>query len=265
MAIGRKTRTSKRVENYANRAIKTSRDALLADVCEGLYKEFLLNNHRLPYGHVTKLLNQLKPKESWISKNLINKAFMKYRAEQKKLKPCEETALVKGVPNVVQIEPNSSTLSELSNVSNSVNSYEKVGRPIGSSAAKKESKRKRLIDTKNIIAKKYVQMKADAKKKNNKARVSKGSLQQLIHDEKKKRQIDDDISPLAIRKRVLRNSLESRHLAGGQVSPLLKIEPAIVSIIVQMACMRQCLNPSKGLLLVNSLIEGTKIQEELIE
>jgi len=187
---------------------------------------------------------------------------MKYRAEQKKLKPCEETALV---PNVVEIEPNLSTLSELSNVSNGVNSYEKVGRPIGSTAAKKESKRKRLIDTKNIIAKKYVQMKADAKKHNNKARVSKGSLQQLIDNEKKRRQIDDDISPLAIRKRVLRNSLESRHLAGGQVSPLLKIEPAIVSIIVQMARMRQCLNPSKGLLLVNSLIEGTKIQEELIE
>ena len=157
---------------------------------------------------------------------------MKYQAEQKKLKPFEDTALVKGVPNVVQIEPNLSTLSEFSNVSNSVNSYKKVGRQIGSTAAKKESKSKRLIDTKNIIAKKYVQMKADAKKKNNKARVSKGSLQQLIQNEKKKRQIDGAISPLAIRKRVLKNSLESRHLAGDQDSPLLKIEPAIVSIIV---------------------------------
>ena len=51
----------------------------------------------------------------------------------------------------------------------------------------------------------------------------------------------------------------------GQVSPLLKIEQVIVSIIVQMSRMRQCLNPSKGLLLVNSLIRGTKIKQELIE
>ena len=64
MAIGRKTRTSKRVESYANCAIKTSRNALLIDICDGMYKEFVLNNHQLPYGHVMKLVNVLKPKES---------------------------------------------------------------------------------------------------------------------------------------------------------------------------------------------------------
>ena len=80
MAISqRKTQTSKRVEVYVNQANKASRNALLADVCEGIYKEFLRNNHRLPYGYVTKLLHDLKPKESWITKNMINKAFMNYQ------------------------------------------------------------------------------------------------------------------------------------------------------------------------------------------
>ena len=264
MPIRRKTRTSKRVESYANRAIKTSRNALLSDICEGMYKEFVLNNHRLPYGHVTKLVDELKPKESWISRNIINKAFIKYRANQKKMKSCEVGGSSKGVPDSIEIEPNLSTLSDLSNVSNSAISYQKVGRPNGSTAARKESKRKKLIDSKNEITKKYVQMMKDTKR-NNKARVSKGSLEKLINEVKKKRNIEDNISLLAIRKRVQRNSLESRHLAGGQVSPLLKIEPVIVSIIVQMARMRQCLNPSKGLLLVNSLIRGTKIKQELIE
>ena len=264
MAIDRKTRTSKRVENYANRAIKASRNALLVDVCEGMYKEFLRNNHRLPYGHVTKLLHQLKAEESWITKNMINKSFMKYRADQKKKKrPCCED---EGIPKSVEIEHNSALLSELSNVSNKTsNSYENVGRPNGSTAAKKESKKNKLIEAKNEITRKYAKMSREVSKKCSKGRVSKGALQKLIDDEKKKRKINDEISPIAIRKRVQRNSLETRHLAGGQVSPLLKIEPAIVSIIVQMARMRQCLNPSKGLLLVNSLIRGTKIQEELIE
>ena len=90
-------------------------------------------------------------------------------------------------------------------------------------------------------------------------------LSTIIDDVKAQRGIDDMILPCAIRKRVERNSLVSRHLAGGQVSPLLRIEPIIVSIIVQMARMRQCLTPSKGLLLVNSLISGTKIQQDLVE
>ena len=137
-------------------------------------------------------------------------------------------------------------------------------RPNGSTAAKKEFKKDNLIDIKNGIARKYAQMAREVKK-TNKGYVSKGALQKLINDEKKKRIINDNISPLVIRKRVQRNSLETLHLAGGQVSPLIMIEPVIVSIIVQMACMQQCLNPSKGLLLVDSLIRGTKIQKKLIE
>ena len=76
----RKTKTSKRAESYANRAIKTSRAALLDDVCKGIYKECTNNNKRLPYGHVTNLLNELKPIEEWLTRNIIKKAFMKYKA-----------------------------------------------------------------------------------------------------------------------------------------------------------------------------------------
>ncbi len=87
----------------------------------------------------------------------------------------------------------------------------------------------------------------------------------IINDVKAKRGIQDSISPYAIQKRVERNSLINCHLARGQVSPLERIEPIIVSIIVQMAPMKQCLTPSKCLLLVNNLISDTKIQQELVE
>ena len=46
---------------------------------------------------------------------------------------------------------------------------------------------------------------------------------------------------------------------------MVRIEPIVVEIILQMARLRQCLCPSKGLQLVNSLIKGTDIQKELIE
>ena len=83
----------------------------------------------------------------------------------------------------------------------------------------------------------------------------------IIKEVEKAKKIDVEISPEAIRKRVQRKSLENHHLTGGQVSPLEKIEPLIVSIIVQMTRMNQSLTPSKGLLLINSLIHGTKIQD----
>ena len=63
-------------------------------------------------------------------------------------------------------------LSDLSSVSKTINLYENVGRPNGSTASKKESKRDNLIDTKNEIARKYAQMAREVKK-TNKGRVSK--------------------------------------------------------------------------------------------
>ena len=150
-------------------------------------------------------------------------------------------------------------LSELSNVSSSLSS-KKFGRPLGLKEAFKDSK-KRLIDGKNENTVKNEEFLI----KNKTERVRKGLLNEIIEDVQKKRGIEDKTSPLAIRKRVLRNCLNNHHLAGGQVSPLQKIEPIIVNIIVQMARMRQCLTPSKGLLLVNSLISGTNIQRELVK
>ena len=79
----RKTRMSKRAKTYADRAIKTSRNALLCDICEGMYREFLRNKKRLPYGHITNLLRELKPQEDWLTHNIINKVFMSYKGDMK--------------------------------------------------------------------------------------------------------------------------------------------------------------------------------------
>jgi len=51
----------------------------------------------------------------------------------------------------------------------------------------------------------------------------------------------------------------------GHLSPLLPIEPTIVQIIIQLSCIYQCNNPSQGLMLINSIIEGTPAQSDLIE
>ena len=78
----RPTKTSSKAQVYADRALRTSRNALLKDVCEGMYREYIHNNNRLPYGHITQLLKALKPREEWLNRNIINKAFMKFRKDE---------------------------------------------------------------------------------------------------------------------------------------------------------------------------------------
>jgi len=84
---------------------------------------------------------------------------------------------------------------------------------------------------------------------------------------KRKRNLDDAVvSPGTIRQRVLRDDLVVKHNQhGGHVSPLTDIEETVILIIIQMARIRQCLSPSTGLALVNSLIDGQPLQEALIK
>ena len=106
-------------------------------------------------------------------------------------------------------------LSELSNVSSTARS-QKVGRPLGSTEAFKDFTKKNLIDGKNEITRRY----AEVLRKNKTERVKKGLLNEIIENVQKKKGIKDKISPLVIRKRVQKNSLDNHHLAAGQILPL---------------------------------------------
>ena len=157
-----------------------------------------------------------------------------------------------------------SLLSNLSNVSSTISSQSKaIGRPVGTTILQKKNDEIKLIDAKNEITEIYHKKKVEAAKKS--SRLEPGVLDHIIQSVKLKRKTTENISSSAIRKRSERHSLVNHHVARGQVSPLLRIEPVIVEIILQMARIRQCLCPSKGLQLVNSIIKGTKIQDELIK
>ena len=51
----------------------------------------------------------------------------------------------------------------------------------------------------------------------------------------------------------------------GMSSPLAPIESKIVSVIIQMSRIRQSLTPIQSIRLINRMIMGTKVQEDLIE
>ena len=121
--------------------------------------------------------------------------------------------------------------------------------------------KKKLIEVKNEIACKFAAVRKTAR---HGKRMRKGQLEEIIQQVKAHKGIKSDILPSAIRRRLEFNSLRSHHVADEQISPLLQMEPTVVEIIRQMARIRQCLTPSKGLQLVNSLLKGTKLQQDLI-
>ena len=110
----------------------------------------------------------------------------------------------------------------------------------------------KLIEEKNEIACKFAAVRKTIR---HVKQMRKGQLEEIIEQVKADKGIESGILPSTIRRRLERNSLQSHHAAGGQISPLLQMEPTIVEIIWQMARIYQCLTPSKGLELVNSLLK----------
>ena len=117
------------------------------------------------------------------------------------------------------------------------------------------------MEVKNEITMKY-QLATEATREKNK-NVKRGYLKELINEVKKKRKIEYIHIPLkTIQQRVFRKH-EVIHHSPGLVSPLLKIEDTVVKLVIRMAEIRQSLTPSRGLALINSLIDDTPIQKEL--
>ena len=48
-----------------------------------MHEESTMNNNKLPYGYVSDLLVELRPRMRWVTKNIVNKAFLKYKKDVK--------------------------------------------------------------------------------------------------------------------------------------------------------------------------------------
>ena len=93
-----------------------------------------------------------------------------------------------------------------------------------------------MISVKNDLAKKYATLKSKASRIGD--RLKPGILKDIIDTVKRNKGVTANISPCAIRSRIHRKKLTSYHVAGGQVIPLMRIEPVVVEIILQMKRIR---------------------------
>ena len=122
-----------------------------------MYEAYIRNNNRLPYQHLENILKEVKPDHDWMTRNILNKAFRKYRLKMNQNQDSKSPSACDNIPEMVGMKKSDSLLSEISNVSSAVKSKPAgryVGRPVGKTFLKKKTDRLNLISAKNEIVRK---------------------------------------------------------------------------------------------------------------
>ena len=132
-----------------------------------------------------------------------------------------------------------------------------VGRPVGSNKGGKEVK-KNYISCLNWICIRYSE-----KKKISKGTLPLGALKSLISEGKELHNVSSNISDQTIFSRYRCGRMEVDH--PGTKSPMDGVEEYISDICVQKDMMNQGITVGEGLALANSLVEGTDVQNKVIE
>jgi hypothetical protein len=170
--------------------------------------------------------------------------------------------------NVCHVSLPTSDMSSLSSplnddeetLENSQSPPSAAGRPKGSTREKKRLHSMAFRACMNAIVEVYAK-EVSCKKKEGK-RVQKGYLDRLINEKKHEFSVEDQISKKTIHNRIKNGIISTSH--PGVKSPLQAAEQALVEICIQMGKIRQPLNVTEAIALMNNLVDRTSIQQNII-
>ena len=241
------SRNAVRAGKAAKISLRKARKAILDDICLRIEEARKDNNGSVPHAFVSSMVQEMgNVCDGTITRDVINYSYKTWVTKRKLI---STTAILANAHDeegaIVDVDE----------------TRKKGGRPKGSTEAKKKHTTDAIIAAKNEIAILFEKAREQA----GGARVSKGCIKLIIDDIKRKRKLPEGtiINMDTIRKRVSRNRAFSHGKCA--TSPLIDLEHTLISIIIQMARIRQCLTPSKGIRLVNSMIDGTADQVSLVQ
>ena len=130
---------TKRAKVLSNKAERQNRESTLVAICENIHEEVQNNDGKMPYGLVSLLAREWHSKFPWITRNVVNKRYMKYKKQQ-----------VQGREIVVDPDQNSNVSSLSSGVDG-----RKPGRPKGTTEKSKLEINQLRIDLTNEITAEY--------------------------------------------------------------------------------------------------------------
>ena len=259
---GAKKKASDTVAKRSAKALKTWH---VARLCAQVESQRLANG-RIPRGTITKVVDDNKPIYTWLTIDIIKKGLKK----QSKRGALNKSATITDISDLTDdTAPTNSPdavipLPDIVGIPNPdeqpiVNSdtTKKAGRSKGSTIQASRDNDRKKVALINDIATSWKNVAEELRSKKN-------ALDNLIEKKKEEHGLPDlTVEKGCIQQRLKRNKLIcTTHT--GTASPMAPIEEHIVALMVQMAKMRQPLNVSEGLALANSLVEGTKWEDDLI-
>ena len=253
----RNTKVSRNAAATAKKDFLATKKAVLEALCKSIHDVAKENKGRLPYGYMKEYAGAQMKLYPWLTYHSLNCFYQRWKKsldevpQSVKKQPCEEI-YASSVHN---------SMSDLSDANTEKVTVRSAGRPVGSTMIEKRKRMDNIVQMKNDITAEYVKVKAEE------GILKKGRLVEIIDNHKAKRKLEDvNIPSSTIRQRVLRKkTVVLNHHRGGHSSPLESLDDTIVDLVLMMARIRQCLTPSSGLALVNSMIDGQPIQQDLIE
>ena len=238
---------------------------------------------RIPNGFINSLIENAQPIAPWLTYHIIMGYYRKRMKENKVRKPphfaeneyidmpplshdnsdddSDDEQPLRKPPH--SVENNDIEMQPLSHNEGPLMVRGAGGRPKGSTDKKRRIGEVAIVAAVNEITCEFKRVYDRSNRKNK--RVKRGYLLNLIKRIKTKNNIPDNVNirETTIRQRVKRKRVFTNGSRGHE-SPLLPIESTVVKLIIQLSRIRQCLTPSQGLSLVNSLIDDTPVQEDLI-
>jgi len=238
---------SKLVTSMKN-ASRELRSKFIENICNEMYEASMTSkNKKVPWGFVSKLLKDAKKEEPWVTKNMINFAFKKFRSK-------------KNLGNEEELDSKSNTTINESTTTATTGTYS-GGRPKGTTIVNQHHQKEALRAAKNEIATLYQEKKT--KCNNNGEKLPNGWLKMTIDNVVNTKGLPPSTS---ISLKTIRNRKQAIVLSDrGSATLMSGVEPQLVTLILAMAQARRCLRASECLSLANDLIKGTEVEKKIIE
>ena len=239
------------------------RIAALKGVAEIIYEtqkdKGAVGNTRRGYGLVRKYYNKYKSLYPWME-------YANLHWHLRQLRQPEDINAPPRIPSSGSERSSVETLpsSSSSDAEDNDSLSRKKGRPKGSSVQKKHDEKKRFINATNYVAETFNEWKEKCDGKDGRAhKVPRGTLANIIKEAREKFNLPKsyEIKERTIRSRVNRKHLHAVHR--GKESPMTEVEELLVEIALQKDSMNQPITASEGLMLANSLIEGTELEDRV--
>jgi hypothetical protein len=216
------------------------RNSLIEGAAKAVFNEKKMNNGRLPYGYMTKVITELQafPLTAHVKRDHINHLVQKMERTQ----PEDADADAEdAAAAAVLITP-----------------VNKAGRPKGSTVAAKRKQETLHQDACTWASKQLLQLKADAKAKD--VKLAPGTLKSIVKQANIKFRLDDKH---LVKQETIKTRVRRGNPTGRMKTPMELIEPLLVGFCIRASRIGEPLNREVFLDLANSLIEGTPTQEKV--